>query len=379
MSQLHKRIAIICFSRSLGGLELSTLRLARTMNGKGVFAMVVVPPDSPLHHKAREWGIESATLAPAWRYGDIFLANRLAGVLREHSIDIVLLMQSHDIHLASLAWRFLPNLRLVFYQQMDSRHNKRDFLHTWVFSKLSLWIALTQRMKENALTFTRMPAEKVKVVPLGTDLDRFNPAIHTKESSRSYFGLPAEKRIIGVIGRIDPGKGQEIVVRALPNLITRHPNILFLIAGEETAGEPGHKAHLEELCRTLGLEPYVKFMPFTDEVPKFMAALDIFILPSFGETFGLVLIEAMAMEKPVIATDAGGVPEIITDGRTGILIEPRSVPAVGAAIEKLLDDETLCRSLGAAARADALQRFSMSRCVDELLELFGTTVPHKGS
>jgi len=110
-----------------------------------------------------------------------------------------------------------------------------------------------------------------------------------------------------------------------------------------------------------------------------MAALDIFILPSFGETFGLVLIEAMAMEKPVIATDAGGVPEIITDGRTGILIEPRSVPAVGAAIEKLLDDETLCRSLGAAARADALQRFSMSRCVDELLELFGTTVPHKGS
>ena len=370
MSTLQKRIAIICFSRSLGGLELSTLRLARTMNGKGVFAMVVVPPDSSLHHKAREWGIESATLAPAWRYGDIFLANRLAGVLREHSIDIALLMQSHDIHLASLASRFLPDLRLVFYQQMDSRHNKRDVFHTWVFSKLSLWITLTQRMKENALAFTKMPSGKMTVVPLGTDLDRFDPAASTMEESRSFFGLSPDKKIIGVLGRIDPGKGQEVVVRALPSLIKRHPNILFLIAGEETAGEPGHKAHLAELCRTLGLETYVKFMPFTEEVPRFMAALDIFILPSFGETFGLVVIEAMAMEKPVIATDAGGVPEIVTDGRTGILIEPRSVAAVGAALEKLLDDEPLCRSLGAAARADALQRFSMSNCVDRLLELF---------
>ena len=297
MNPSQKRIAIVCFSRSLGGLELSTLRLARTMKSKGVFAMVVVPPDSSLDRKAREWGIESDTLAPAWKYGDILLANRLAGVLRKHSIDVVILMQSHDIHLASLASYLLPDLRLVFYQQMDSRHDKRDFLHSWFFSKLSLWITLTQRMKENVLAFTRMPAGKVKVVPLGTDLDRFEPSLYTKEESRSIFGIPAGKKIIGVLGRIDPGKGQELVMRALPDIIKHHPDIVFVIAGEETAGESGHKAHLERLCITLGIEQHVKFMAFTDDVPRFMTALDLFLLPSFGETFGLVVIEAMAMRR----------------------------------------------------------------------------------
>jgi D-inositol-3-phosphate glycosyltransferase len=370
MDPLQKRIAIVCFSRSFGGLELSTLRLARTMKDKGAFAMVVVPPDSSLHQKAREWGIESAAFAPSWMYGDLFAAKRLAAVFRNQRINLVMLMQSHDIHLTSLAARFLPKTDLVFYQQMDSRHNKRDFLHSWVFSKVSLWIALTQRMKENVLAFTRMPAEKVKVVPLGTDLERFDPARYSKKESRLFFGLPEEKRVFGVLGRIDSGKGQEIIIQAMPDLVKRHPEILLVIAGEETAGERGHKKHLEKLCRTLGLESYVRFIPFTEEVPRFMSALDILVLPSFGETFGLVLIEAMAMEKPVIATNAGGVPEIITDGRTGLLIEPRNINAVGSALEKLLGDEALCRSLGTSARAEALQRFSISRCVDMLLDLF---------
>jgi glycosyltransferase involved in cell wall biosynthesis len=343
------------------------------MNSKGVFAMVIVPPSSMLSKRAHESGLAAATLAPAWRYGDLLSAGRLAGILKDHRIDTVILMQSHDIHLASLAVHRLPGVRLVFYQQMDSRHDKRDFLHTWIFSKLSLWITLTQGMRDNVLSFTRMPAEKVAVVPLGTDLHLFDPTLFAKAESRSFFNFPAEKRIIGLIGRIDPGKGQEIVLRALPEMVQRHPDLFVVIAGEETAGEPGHKAYLEKLCRTLAIDPYVKFIPFTDDVPRFMAALDIFVLPSFAETFGIVVIEAMAMEKPVIATNAGGVPEIVSDGRTGLLIEPRNVKAVASALEKLLGDEALCRSLGSSARAEALQRFSMNSCVDALLKLLDST------
>ncbi|HTR81504.1 MAG TPA: glycosyltransferase family 4 protein [Bacteroidota bacterium] len=369
MTAFPKRVAVICFSRSFGGLELSTLRLARTMNGKGVPAMVVVPSNSSLHKKAQEWGIESSTLAPAWKYGDVLAARRLARILTEHRIDVAILMQSHDIHLASIATKFSPHVKLAFYQQMDSRHNKKDLLHSWAFSKLSLWITLTERMKENALASTRMPSEKVHVVPLGTDLQRFDPALYSRADSRSAFNLPAEKKIIGVLGRIDPGKGQEIIVRALPDLMKQHPDLFLVIAGEETAGEPGHKAYLQKLCLTLGIEQHVKFIPFTDDVPRLLAALDIFALPSFGETFGLVVIEAMAMEKAVIATDAGGVPEIVEHGRTGLLIEPRSVSSAATAIDKLLRDESLRISLGISARKEALLRFSMDHCVNMLLGL----------
>jgi D-inositol-3-phosphate glycosyltransferase len=369
MNNSQHRIALVCFSRSLGGLELSTLRVAKAMKSKGAYAMVIVPPSSPLQERALESGLDLATLTPRWKYGDIPAALRLAGILRDHDIDRVVLMQSQDIHLASLASYFLPAAKLVFYQQMDSRHNKRDLWHTWIFSKLSLWITLTHGMRENVLSCTRMASAKVKVVPLGTDLLRFDPPHFNQTEARSFFGLPHDKKIIGVLGRLDPGKGQEILVRAISEIVKRHPEILLVIAGDETAGELGYKTYLEKICKAIGVDQNVKFLPFTDAVPQLMAALDIFVLPSFGETYGLVVIEAMSMEKPVIATNAGGLPEILTDGKTGLLIEPRNVDALANTIEKILDDKALMISLGHAAREDALRRFGMDRCVDALLGL----------
>ena len=105
---------------------------------------------------------------PGGRYGDLPAAFRLAGILRDNNIERVVVMQSQDIHLASLASYFLPAAKIVFYQQMDSRHNKRDVWHRWIFSKLSLWITLTNSMRKNVLSCTRMAGAKVKVVPLGT-------------------------------------------------------------------------------------------------------------------------------------------------------------------------------------------------------------------
>jgi D-inositol-3-phosphate glycosyltransferase len=370
MINSSRKIALVCFSRSLGGLELSTLRLAKAMNSRGAHAMVIVPPSSPLQSRAVDLGISLAAIAPRWKYGDFSAARRLARILRENKIEIVVLMQSHDIHLASLALYFSPGIKLVFYQQMDSRHNKRDLFHSWVFSKLSLWITLTHAMKDNALFATRMPEAKVKVVPLGTDLHRFDPKGFTKLESRSYFGLPQDKKIIGVLGRLDPGKGQEILIRAVSEIVRRYSNIFLVVAGDETAGEPGYKSYLEKLCRTIAVEQYVKFFPFTDDVPRLMSALDIFVLPSFAETFGLVVIEAMAMEKPIVATKGGGLPEIISDGKTGLLVQPRSVEDIVCAVEKILADEALSKSLGHSAREDALRRFSMESCVDALFALF---------
>lgn len=367
MHKLQKRTALVCLSRSLGGLELSTLRLAKAMSDRGVPTMVVVPPSTPLYRRAIELGLHLGTIEPRWKYGDFSAAARLATILADNTIDLVILMQSQDIYLASLATRFSSRVKLVFYQQMNLRYNKRDLLHTWIYSKLSLWISLTQTMREDVLTFTRMPREKVKVIPLGADLHQFDPAHYTKREARTFFGLPSVKKIIGVLGRLDPQKGQEILLRAVPEVVKKHRDVLFVIAGDETAGEHGYKAHLEDVCRTTAIGPYVKFLPFTDDVPQLMAALDIFALPSFSETFGLVVVEAMAMERPIIATNAGGLPEIITNGKTGLLIEPRDANAVARAIHRVLSDNVLRISLAHSARAEAVRRYSLETCVDALL------------
>jgi glycosyltransferase involved in cell wall biosynthesis len=281
-------------------------------------------------------------------------------------------MQSSDIHLAAIASLIIPQVKLVFYQQMNSRYNKRDFIHTWIYSKLSLWISLTQSMKEDVLSFTCMPHEKVTVVPLGADLHQFDPSRYNKFDARTSFGLPPHGFTVGVLGRLDKLKGQHILLRAVPEVLKRHPDVIFLIAGDETVGEHGYKEYLVRLSQRLGIERYIKFMPFTEDVPRLMVALDVFVLPSFSETFGLVVVEAMAMERPIIATNAGGLPEIITNGKTGLLIKPRDATEVAWAIHRVLTDSALRRSLGRLAREEAIRRYDFDSCVDSLLGSLAT-------
>jgi len=375
MSQIPKRIALVCFSHSLGGLELSVLRLAETMRKKGVTIWIVAPPSSPLAIRAQEMQLAFIPLSPRWKYGDLLAAQRLARVWKEHRIEVVILMQSKDLHLAALASIFAPQTQLVFYQQMQSGYNKRDLAHTWVYSKLSLWVTLTERMKADVLAFTRVPEHKIAVVPLGIDLSDFNPALYSHKQSKEALGLPPDRLTIGVLGRLDPQKGQETLLRAIPAIMKQHPEVYIVIAGDETAGESGYKKYLEDLSQTLGIEKAVQFLPFVDNVSRFMAALDIFLLPSYSETFGLVLVEAMAMEKPIVATNAGGVPEIIADGITGILIEPRNTESLAYAILRILNDNTLGASLGRAARETALQRYNLNTCVDTLLAVLSKNSP----
>ena len=250
---------------------------------------------------------------------------------------------------------------------MNSQHNKRDIIHTWIYSKLALWISLTQSMKKDVLAFTRMSPDKVKVVTLGIDLHQFNSAHFKKIESQKNFGLPPDKEIVGVLGRLDRLKGQDILLRAAPEVIKQHPNVFFLVAGNETAGEHGYKEYLLDLCRTLQIERYVKFLPFTEDVPQLMTALDVFVLPSFSETFGLLVVEAMAMGRPIIATNTGGVPEIITNEKTGLLIRPKDANEVARAIHRILTDAALRLSLSHSARREAFKKYDFDQCVDSLL------------
>jgi D-inositol-3-phosphate glycosyltransferase len=362
-----KKIAIVCFSNALGGLELSALRLAEAMTKRGSSVLLIAPPSSPIAERAQRVNLDIATFSPRWKYGDFSTLIALIRVLKSHQIDILMLMQSKDIHLAAVASMFVRQLKLVYYQQMNSRYNKRDLLHTWVYSKLALWISLTQSMRNDVLTFTHMPREKVKVVALGTDLHQFNPSHFKKSEAQIFFGLPQHTKIIGVLGRLDKLKGQHILLRAVPEVVKQHPHVLFLIAGDETTGEHGYKDYLLGLCCSLKIERYVKLLPFTEDVPRLMAALDVFILPSFCETFGLVVVEAMAMERPIIATNAGGLPEIITNEITGLLIKPQNASEVARAVHRVLTDSALRSSLGRTARQEALRRYDFDHCVDSLL------------
>jgi len=363
----NHNIAIICFSSSVGGLELSTIRLAEEFNNRKAKTLLVVPPDTPLSREAAKENILAEYLQPTLKYGDLLAAWKLARILTSHQIELVVVMQSKDINVIAAAKLFVPSVKLVFYQQMQSSIDKRDVFHTWMYSKLALWISLTRRMKQDVIEHTKVPEQRIQVVPLGRDTNVFNPSLYNRRAARRLYGLPLDKRIVGVIGRLDPKKGQTEFLRSLPIVLENHPDVFYVILGEETRGEEGFARTLVNLSYELGVQDHVRFLPFTENVPQFMAAIDVFVMPSYSETFGLVLIEAMAMQKPVIATSAGGVPEIVEDGKDGLLVPPRDEKALAEAIDLLLRDSSLRKALSARARLEALSRFDTNRCVDQLV------------
>jgi D-inositol-3-phosphate glycosyltransferase len=365
-SRIHN-IAIICFSPAFGGLELSTIRLAAEFNNRMANCVLIVPAGSPLADEASKYGIVVEFLNPALKYADLLASRRLAKILKAHHTEIAVVMQSKDISIVAAAKIMNPATKLVYYQQMQSRIDKRDVLHTWMYGKLSLWISLTKRMKQEVLEHTHVPEKIIRVVPLGRDTHLFDPRLYNQRNARRKYNLPLDKRIVGVMGRLDPQKGQEEFLRSLPLVLEQQRDVSYVIAGEETRGETGFRRHLINLTYELGIQDRVHFLPFTEDVPEFMAAIDMFVLPSYSETFGLVLIEAMAMEKPVVATSAGGVPEIIEDGRDGLLIPPRDERALADAIILLLNNSSLRKSISKHARRDALIRFDVTHCVDQLV------------
>jgi glycosyltransferase involved in cell wall biosynthesis len=363
----NHNLAIICFSSSFGGLELTAIQLAVEFKKRDAECTLIVPASTPLASQAEKHGLRVEFLKPKMKYGDFLTSIRLARLMKARGIDIAMVMQSKDINVVVASKLFHPWTKLVFYQQMQSQISKRDVLHTWMYSKLSLWISLTNRMKQEVLENTKMPEQLIRVVPLGRDTRVFNPRLYSQRRARKGYKLSASQPLVGVLGRLDPQKGQEEFLRSLPSVLERRPDVCYVIAGDETQGEEGYRAYLVDLARELGVSDHVRFLPFTENVAEFLAAIDVFVLPSYSETFGLVLIEAMAMQKPVVATSAGGVPEIVENGWDGILVPPRDEKALATAITLLLKNTTLRVSLSRHAREGAQKRFDASRCVDQLV------------
>lgn len=364
---MPSRIAFVALSRSLGGLELTTLRLASAFHARGIAVTVVCPPDSPLAERAIARGLDRLEVKPKYRYGDPAAAWRVRREIIARGITDIVILQSKEIGLFSLSTIDLPGVRLFFYQQMQSGIHKKDLLHRMTHGRLHKWITLTEKMKAETLATTTIPERKTVVVPLGIDEIRFDPALYNAARSKRFF-TRKKVPVIGLIGRLDPQKGQKEFVLAADAFFKAHGkrSALFVMIGEESRGEHGFSNEITALIESRGLQDDVRMLPFTDNVPELLAGLDILTMPSYAETYGLILLEAMAMKKPVIATAAGGVPELLRDRVEGLLIPPRDSESLFRAIDELVTKPRFRVTLGANGRKRVIENFRFESCVDRL-------------
>ncbi|MBR9977321.1 MAG: glycosyltransferase [Bacteroidetes bacterium] len=367
-----QRIAFCCTTRSLGGMELNIIRLAVWMRERGHHCVVVAAEDAPIRERALTAGLPCMTLDIRSRYIVRGAAHRLARQLGEERISTLVLNTSRDLLLGVLTKRRSDvGLRLLHTQHMQIGQRKKDVLHRWQYRHLDAWIAPLPSMAEQTLRLTNISPERIHIIPFGIDLRQYAASI-TRDTARSTLQLPPEAYIVGMVGRLDRGKGQEFLLRAVAQLHNQGLNIHALLIGEETRGETqGYAEELHALARELNIETYIHFRGFRENVSTAYAAMNAFTLTSLSETYGMVTIEAMAAGLPVVATDSGGTPDLVTDEMTALLIPPADEVALAAAIRRLAEDGELAQRLARNAHACAQLHFSHSmQCekVEQLIE-----------
>lgn len=278
---------------------------------------------------------------------------KVAAFIRKHRIQVVHATdRPRDASYASLLGR-LTGVASVVHMHAPVSDLTRPTL--WGMRNAAAIFAVSEAVRKELIRIG-LDAAKIHTVHNAVDADYFDPDLPATASTiRSQFGIPAGAPLVGIIARMNPWKGQLELLGAVSQLKQAFPDLHVMILGSNV---PEMRARFEECAREGGIADRVHFGGFHKDVRPFLREFDLFVHPSYGEPFGLAIAEAMAMRKPVIACDTGGVPEIITHGQDGWLVEERSAAAVAAGMGTLLNDAELRRKLGGQARETIRRLFT---------------------
>ncbi|HBE16149.1 MAG TPA: glycosyl transferase family 1 [Cyanobacteria bacterium UBA11149] len=220
------------------------------------------------------------------------------------------------------------------------------------------------------------PEQMIRLVYPGVALDQFNPSsLSSPLETRQNLGLPLDGPIIGIVSRLQRWKGIHTLIQSMPKVLQRYPNAHCIVVGGKHDREADYENYLREKIRELELENCVMLAGLQRNIPEWMQAMDIFVHASNNEPFGIVIVEAMALGKPVVASNSGGPMEIITDGVNGLLTSYEDVDGLANAIFRYLDNQDFTDKVKLAARERAYD-FSTQRYVENFITALRELVPN---
>ncbi len=371
------RILVTCFSPAWGGLELQALDLARHLQEREHEVWLACLPDSPLEREAKKQQVHTLPF-DVTGYVHPRLVWRLGKFIARSQLDIIHCHLSRDIATVVPAMKLsMTEVPIVLTRGMGSGVNKKDPLHQFTYGNLSLVIAVSSVIHRNILETTPMTPERVVTVPCGIDTSYFSPARASGEALRREFGYDKDTLVVGFVGRFSPGKGHEELLKAAAIICKQRPQARFLVVGQASHGEQAYEQQIRKMHAEMRLEQVMKFAGYRKDVPEVMASFDLLAFPSHAEAFGLVLTEAMAMERAVVASSSDGVLDIVVGEETGLLVPPKDAERLAEGIVRLIDDPALRERLGKAGRHRVLELFDQKKQVDRLEQLYGELERHE--
>ncbi|RXJ87165.1 glycosyltransferase family 4 protein [Arcobacter sp. CECT 8985] len=362
----NKNILEVCLSPDLGGLELYMANCSNQFS-KEFNVTCIVAKISKLKDYITD--IEKFELNRKSSFS-ILNAFKLAKIIDKKDIDIVHLHWTKDIPIIVLA-KLLSKRKpkIVQTRHMNMTRFKSDFYHKFLYKNIDTIICVTKSLQEQITKF--IPSNirpNLELVYLGAN----EAEILTDEEINSFKNSleVGNSFMVGLIGRINEFKGQHLLIEAMKELKQKNLNIKAYIIGSAMSEE-----YLEKLKQKVDLHDLnnvLKFVGFTKEPYKFMQACDVVLMTSKNETFGLVTIEAMKNQTAVIASNSGGVLEIIEDENTGLLFENQNANDLAKKIEKLYNNKNLKDKLAKAGKNKADRDFDNNMQFKKLIKVFKT-------
>ena len=375
------RVAHLVLGGDVAGGQLVALSLARAARGRGGDVVFLSPWRGSFTELVEGEGFTV-------RRVDVSRLYRLAGILelrralRDLRVDV---LHTHTLLAANvlsrLAARFagVPVVcHLHIEERLRPQRLPRAISRTLdsATARLCARILVVSEGTRRAYERQGYPARLMEVVPNGIDIATAGTNRHP--GLREELGIPDGARLVGEIGRLCDVKGQRELIAALARL----PGVHAVLVGDDLEAGGAYREALEREADRLGVRDRVVFAGYRPDADAILEELDLFVLPSWVEGLPLVVLEAMAHRKPVVATPVGGTPELVLDGETGLLVPPRDPERLAQAIKRVLADPELARRLGEAGYARVAERFTEEAMTRRVLEVYdevsGGPVPRGG-
>jgi glycosyltransferase involved in cell wall biosynthesis len=376
MDQRHGAVVFVHGIGEIGGAERELLAYLEHLSRRGARPLVACPAEGPLSEKIAALGVPTRQVAfPAWR--KLLEWPRRGKAVRELR-RVIEQANPALVHVNDIWW--LPQtLRAVKGLGIPVLCHVRQEIQPRKVRRYELPSAdavfAVSRDVEASLRAGGVKPERIHVLHGGIDLTRV-PAVPDGEAFRRRHGIPSGVPVLGTVANLFPRKGYDVMCRALSMLRRNRPGIHYLIVG---TGDDGYERALRELVRSLGLEDQVHFAGFQDPVYPALAAMDLYVHPALMEGFGIALLEAMAMVKPVVATRTGGIPDIVVHEETGLLVEPGNPEALASAIGVLLEDAGRRTAMGGAGRGRVERLFTIDAMVSKLVACYEHIIREQGA
>jgi L-malate glycosyltransferase len=348
-------------ARTWRGGQNQVLLTVNGLRSMGQRASLVAHPDGELRRRAAE-GLDLIPIAPRTEM-DLSAAWKFARVVKRLAPDVIHAHDPHGVAMASLALSLGAGSAkagrppaLVASRRVDF-HLKGNSFSRWKYHQVDCFIAASEAIRQMLVSDGVAEAHTVTVRE-GIDVEHVLAA--PPVDVHAAFFLPHGAPVVGNIAALVPHKGQRYLIEAAHLVVQQIPDARFVILGEGELRE-----HLEKQVKDHRLEKHVLLPGFRTDVLGCLKTFDLFVMSSVTEGLGTSLLDAMAASRPIVATTAGGIPEIVEEGVNGLLVPPRDHHALADAIVRALKDADLRRRLGDAGFARVTDRFTVERMVSE--------------